>query len=101
MSLVTIPLGLILIVLGQWIPALIIWGIHFFIINNIDLMLRPLIVSKELRAHPALVVIGFIGGLAAFGPIGLFVGPIIIILLANSLDIYIANYGHPSVDLAD
>lgn len=101
MSLVTIPLGLILIVLGQWIPALIIWGIHFFIINNIDLMLRPLIVSRELRAHPALVVIGFIGGLAAFGPIGLFVGPIIVILLANSLDIYIANYGHPSVGLAD
>lgn len=100
-GMVTVPLGLILIALGQWIPALIIWGVHFLIINNIDLMLRPLIASKELRAHPALVVIGFIGGLTAFGLIGLFVGPIIITLLANSLDIYVANYGHPSVDLAD
>ena len=61
--------------------------------NNIDLILRPLITSKELKVHLSLLVVGFIGGLAAFGVIGLFLGPIIVILFTTSLELYLENYG--------
>jgi predicted PurR-regulated permease PerM len=97
MSLITIPLGIILILIGQWPSALVIWAVHFFIINNVDLVLRPFIMPKEIKAHSALIIFGLIGGLAAFGMVGLFLGPIIIILLAVSLEVYVENYGQPHI----
>ncbi len=95
MSLVTIPLGLVLLGLGMWVPALVIWAVHLLIISNIDLILRPYITSKELKVHLALLVIGFVGGLSIFGMMGLFLGPIIVILFTTSLEFYLENYGHP------
>ncbi|MCB0165727.1 MAG: AI-2E family transporter [Anaerolineae bacterium] len=93
-GLITIPLGLILIGVGWWKQALAIWAVHLFIISNVDLILRPYITSKELNVHLALLVIGFVGGLTIFGVMGLFLGPIIIILFTTSLELYLENYGH-------
>jgi len=94
MSLITIPLGFILLGLGWWVPALVIWAVHLLVISNIDLILRPYITSKELKVHLALLVIGFVGGLTIFGMMGLFLGPVIVILFTTSLELYLENYGH-------
>lgn len=97
MSIITIPLGIVLLLMGAWLPALVIWGVHFLIINNIDLLLRPYLTSKELNVHLAMLVVGFVGGLVVFGVIGLFLGPIIIILFTTSLELYLENYGQTAI----
>lgn len=95
-SLVTIPLGIVLILFGQWVPALILWAVDLLVCNNIDLVLRPYITSKEIRrVHQAILLTGFMGGIPAFGLIGLFLGPMVVILLTTSLEIYLENYGQP------
>lgn len=97
MSLITIPMGIVLILLGHWLPALVIWLVHLIVLNNVDLILRPLITSKEVRVHMALLATGFLGGIPAFGLIGLFIGPILIILLTTSLELYSENYGQAPI----
>ena len=101
MSIITIPLGMILLLIGLWLPALVIWGVHLLIINNIDLLLRPYLTSKELNVHLAMLVVGFVGGLVVFGVIGLFLGPIIIILFTTSLELYLENYGQTAISTGD
>ena len=92
-SLITIPFSVILIAQGQWFGAIVILLVHLIIINNIELVLRPLITSKALKLHPALVILGIIGGLITYGLAGLFAGPIIVVVLTTSLEVFTNNYG--------
>ncbi|MFZ4394411.1 MAG: AI-2E family transporter [Kiritimatiellia bacterium] len=50
-----------------------IWG--FFVISGIDNILRPYLISRVAQLHIALVFLGALGGILAFGFIGLFLGP--------------------------
>ena len=67
--------------------GLAIWGIVF--VGLVDNLLRPKLVGDALELHPLLILLSIIGGLILFGPIGLFLGPIIMSLLFA----FIATYG--------
>lgn len=56
-----------------WAIALGIYGLA--IINTIDNILRPLIISQGARLPLLLIFLGVIGGLLAWGFLGLFIGP--------------------------
>lgn len=61
----------------------------FGLVSNItDNFIRPLIVSKRSRMHPAIVLIGMIGGLFLFGILGFILGPLILAYLFIILDLY-------------
>jgi predicted PurR-regulated permease PerM len=55
--------------------ALLIYGL--FVINWIDTLLGPRIVSSRTQLNPAIVLIGLIGGVYAFGVVGILIGPLI------------------------
>jgi len=66
-------------------------GLFFYgllIISTIDNILKPVIVAGRARVHPLLILIGILGGLFAFGLIGLILGPLILALLQTLLEIY-------------
>src|SRR5690606_29729817 len=49
------------------------------LVSSIDNVLRPLLISRSpQRIHFLVVLFGVLGGLAAFGPLGLFVGPVLL-----------------------
>jgi len=49
--------GIVLILFGQWVVALVLWGVDLLICNNIDLVLQPYITSKEIRrVHQAILL---------------------------------------------
>lgn len=58
---------------------LALWG--SVVVGLVDNLLRPLLISGRAEVPTLAVFIGVIGGLAAFGFIGLFVGPIVLGLL--------------------
>jgi len=77
-----------------WIPAavwlaargetgyaifLTLWG--SIVVGLVDNLLRPLLISGRVEVPTLAVFVGVIGGLAAFGFIGLFLGPIVLGLL--------------------
>ncbi len=52
---------------------LVIWGLAF--INTVDNFLRPWLISRGAKLPFALILMGVLGGLLAWGIIGLFIGP--------------------------
>jgi predicted PurR-regulated permease PerM len=85
---ILIPGALYLAAVGQWKSALFlaIWALA--VVASIDNFIRPLFISGESKVHLLIVFIGVIGGLAAWGVIGLFYGPLLISLFVFFLDSY-------------
>ena len=55
------------------------WGV--IVVGMVDNFLRPMLISGQVQVPTLAVFIGVMGGLSAFGFIGLFVGPIVLGLL--------------------
>jgi len=56
--------------------GLFLWGA--IVVSWVDNLIRPLVISSATRIPFLLVMFGVLGGLAAFGLIGLFIGPVIL-----------------------
>lgn len=87
-SLVIIPAIIYLFVIGHTIPAigLLIWGA--LAVGLIDNLLGPKLMGNGMRLHPLLVLLSVLGGIAFFGPIGIFLGPLTLSLLFAFIKIY-------------
>jgi predicted PurR-regulated permease PerM len=59
--------------------GLLLWGT--LVVSWVDNLIRPLVISGATQIPFLLVLFGVIGGLAAFGLIGMFVGPVIVAVL--------------------
>jgi predicted PurR-regulated permease PerM len=59
--------------------GLLAWGT--FVVSWVDNLIRPIVISSATQIPFLLVMFGVLGGLAAFGLIGLFVGPVILAVL--------------------
>ena len=68
-----------------WALVLGIYGLA--IINTVDNVLRPLIISQGARLPLLLIFLGVIGGLLAWGFMGLFIGPT---LLAMTYTLFVS-----------
>jgi len=74
------PASLILAVQGRYGAALflLLWGV--LLVGLIDNFLKPLLISGRAEVPTLAAFLGVLGGLAAFGPIGMFLGPVILAL---------------------
>ena len=58
-----------------WATALLVWTLF---VSSMDNVLRPILIRRGGRLPLLLVFAGVIGGLVAFGLVGIFVGPLIL-----------------------
>jgi predicted PurR-regulated permease PerM len=81
-SLVWVPVGLYLLVSGLiWQGVFIlIWGV--VVISSADNIIRPWVVGGRVELHPMVLLFFILGGVEAFGFIGLFLGPVVASVLA-------------------
>jgi len=79
-ALVWIPAVGVLIAQGHWGMAIVMLIIGLFS-SSIDNVIRPLLISGRAEVGTLTVFIGVLGGTAAFGPIGLFLGPVVLALI--------------------
>ena len=56
-----------------WALFMVLWGV--FLISSIDNFVRPYLISRGSDLSLLLVTLGVFGGIAAFGFIGVFIGP--------------------------
>lgn len=59
--------------------GLLVWGV--LIVSSVDNVIRPLVISASAQISFLLVLFGVLGGLSAFGLIGLFLGPVVLSVL--------------------
>lgn len=67
--------------------GLFLYGL--LLVSGIDNVLKPRIIGKKANIHPALVLIGIIGGVNFFGIVGIVVGPVIMAMLKTALESYL------------
>lgn len=74
-------IALFLLADGQYLNGviLLVWGA--LAVSSVDNLVRPIVISNATRIPFLLVMFGVLGGLAAFGLIGLFLGPVILAIL--------------------
>ena len=87
-SLILVPGIVYLFIIGATTPAigLLIWSL--VAVGLIDNFLGPRVVGKGMQLHPLVVFLSVFGGLAFFGPVGVFLGPLCVSLLFAFLSIY-------------
>jgi len=80
-AMVWLPAALFLGLTGRWGAALfmVIWSVA--IVSSADNVVRPLFISSRAKITTLPVFIGLLGGIGAFGAIGIFLGPVIIALV--------------------
>jgi predicted PurR-regulated permease PerM len=81
-ALVWVPAGLYLIFIGSsWKGIFVlVWGIA--VISTADSIIRPWVVGGKVQLHPLVLVFSILGGVQAFGFLGLFLGPVIASVLS-------------------
>lgn len=73
--------GLWLLASGDTVGGIgvLLWGA--VVVSSVDNLVRPMVISNATRIPFLLVMFGVLGGLAAFGLVGLFLGPVILAVL--------------------
>jgi predicted PurR-regulated permease PerM len=76
--LVWAPAALYLAASGDYAKALILtaWGV--VVVGSIDNVLSPRLVGKRARMHELLIFFAVLGGIQAFGVIGVVLGPVVV-----------------------
>jgi predicted PurR-regulated permease PerM len=79
-SLVLAPAVLYLATLGVWWKTifLLVWGV--VVAGSADNFLRPMLISGRGEIGTLTAFVGAVGGIATFGLVGLFLGPVIMSL---------------------
>jgi predicted PurR-regulated permease PerM len=75
---VWVPAAIYLLVTGHWIKAVILtaWGLA--VVGSADNLLRPKLVGKKTQMHELLIFFSVLGGLQAFGILGILLGPVVL-----------------------
>jgi len=84
--LVWAPAALYLAVTGAYPKAAIltVWGV--LVVGSIDNVLSPRLVGKRARMHELLIFFAVIGGIQAFGIIGVVLGPVVVAITLALLE---------------
>jgi predicted PurR-regulated permease PerM len=84
-ALVWVPAVGVLFLQGRWVAALVlaVWSVA--VVSSADNVVRPLFISGRAQISTLPVFLGLLGGVTAFGPIGLVVGPVVVALTLTLL----------------
>jgi len=91
-GLVLIPSIILLYWRGEalWGTVLIVWSVPVVVLDN---FLRPALIKKGVDLPLLLIFAGVIGGLIAFGIIGLFIGPVVLAVAYTLLKAWVSVDG--------
>ena len=74
------PAVVTLFMQARWIAALFLLGWGVAVVSSVDNVVRPLVISGRAQISTLPVFVGLLGGVSAFGAIGLIVGPVVVAL---------------------
>jgi len=82
-----------------WGTVLLVWTI---VVSAIDNVVRPLLIRKGVDLPLLMIFTGVIGGLIAFGIVGLFIGPVVLAVTYRLIEAWVAGgEAEPAPDSGD
>ncbi|MNT19806.1 putative inner membrane protein [compost metagenome] len=73
--------------------VLLVWAL---VVATLDNLLRPILIKRGVNLSLLLILSGVLGGLVAFGIVGLFIGPVILAVTSTLLKAWIAEVPPPA-----
>lgn len=89
---VWVPAGIYLLISGHAVAGLVLMGWCAAVLAVVEYVVRPALIGTDVKMPDLLVLVGTLGGLYLFGPIGFIVGPIVCGLFLTAWDIYGATF---------
>jgi len=97
-GIVTIPFGIGMMIFGNIAGGAFVVLFHLIGITNVDNVLRPILVPREARLDPALMLLSVFSGIAMFGFFGIVLGPVLMIVIVTTIAVYLAVYKGVAMD---
>lgn len=91
-GLIWIPAAAYLYFFGEWHMAMFFLFFNVIIVTNIDTILRPMLMRKAAQVSPFYIFLAILGGIHAFGALGIIYGPLILTFLMVMIKIYSEEY---------
>ena len=88
-ALIWFPAAIFLFLQGAFTKGIILLAIGVLVISSVDNFLRPFLVGAKTNIPPLLLFFTVIGGIQAFGMIGVIAGPLIGTLCLTLIEIYV------------
>jgi predicted PurR-regulated permease PerM len=94
-SSMVVLVGLLLLATGHHAAGifLVAWGM--VVVSLVDNVARPYLLRGGLALHGGLLFFALLGGVAAFGGIGLIIGPLALTFLVTAVNMYRREFGPP------
>lgn len=100
-GILTIPFGVGMMLFGNIGGGVFVVLFHLIVVTNIDNFLRPILVPRDARLNSALMLLSVFAGISMFGPWGIIIGPVLMIIIVTTIDVYLAVYKGVELKPAD
>jgi len=99
---IILPMALFLFAQGHVVEAIVLLAVGFGIITQVDNLLRPWMIGSRIKSHYITTFFSLLGGVLAFGPVGIMAGPVLLTLILGLVDVIrerrrLAN-GEPAIE---
>jgi len=97
-ALIWVPASIMLFASGAVTKAILLAAFCALIVGSIDNVLRPRLVGHDTKMHDIVILFSTLGGIAAFGPLGFIIGPVLAGLFVTGWQIFGLAYRDELVD---
>ncbi|GAB7023989.1 AI-2E family transporter [Salidesulfovibrio brasiliensis] len=92
-GIIWVPAAIYLFITGQWQLGVFLTLWFSLIVVSIDTFLRPYFMREAAQVSTFYIFLAILGGISAFGMLGILYGPLILSFLMVMLQIYTEEYG--------
>src|SRR5690606_37758818 len=75
------------VLLAEWVAP----------VGLVDNLVKPLLVKRGMHMHGGVVFFALLGGIAAFGAVGLLLGPLFVTVLVATVRIYLRDFARQPI----
>jgi predicted PurR-regulated permease PerM len=90
-TLVWLPAAVWLALSGSLVKGIVLALVGVLVLSNVDNVLRPLLLSGKSQMNTIVLIISLMGGVSAFGFIGIVLGPLVAAILTALAESYRAD----------
>jgi len=90
-ALVWAPIAIWLAVTGHLVKGVVLALVGLLVLGNVDNVVRPLLLSGKSQINTLVLIISLMGGVSAFGFIGIVLGPLVAVLATAIVESYHAR----------
>jgi predicted PurR-regulated permease PerM len=87
-ALIWAPVAIWLALSGHFVKGVVLALIGLLVLGNVDNVVRPLLLSGKSKINTLVLIISLMGGVSAFGFIGIVLGPLVAVLLTAIVESY-------------